>query len=388
MNSAERHEARYRRRKEARERRKTDRARAVGGLSRVFSFTNMYQIGKKCCNGVRWKRSTQNFEMHLISQTAKCRRRIFEKKWKPGRYKNFVLRERGKVRNINAPTIQDRQVHKTLNRYVLLPLYKHDMIYNNGASLPGKGLDFALRLLSEELRQHYRKYGREGSIILSDFRKFFPTAPHGTILERHKRLLKHPNIRQLADIIVTSFPGNGGLPLGVEVSQMEMVALPSPLDNFMKCQLRLKGFGHYMDDYHTLVPPDRDPHEILEKKIEFAAKLGLTVNREKTVICSLKKPFKFCKAKIRLTETGRVIISRNRQSLARSRRKFKRFKELYDEGKMTLWDVYQATQCSFGYFGQYHDHGRVLKLRRLIFALFGFSAEDRENFKEAIECSI
>lgn len=267
---------------------------------------------------------------------------------------------------------------------MLLPLYKYDMIYNNGASLPKKGLDFALRVLSEELRQHYKKYGREGKIMLSDFQKFFPTASHNMILERHKRILRHPNIRQLTDLLITSCPGDKGLPLGVEVSQMEMTAFPSPVDNFMKCQLGLKGFGHYMDDYYTLIPPDRDADEILQKKIELSARLGLTVHRGKTVICSLKKPFKFCKAKIRLTETGRVIISRNRQSLARSRRKFKKFKALYDEGKMTLEDVYQAVQCAFGYFGKYHDHGRVLKLRRLLYALFGFSVEDKVNFKEAL----
>lgn len=80
MTSHERHEARYQRRKAKREQRKIERARAVGGLARVFTYNAMYKAGKKCCNGVRWKNSTQRFELHLFSETAKRRRQLFEKK--------------------------------------------------------------------------------------------------------------------------------------------------------------------------------------------------------------------------------------------------------------------------------------------------------------------
>jgi len=47
MTSHERHEARYQRRKAKREQRKIERARAVGGLARVFTYNAMYKAGKK-----------------------------------------------------------------------------------------------------------------------------------------------------------------------------------------------------------------------------------------------------------------------------------------------------------------------------------------------------
>lgn len=392
MNSAERHEARYQRRKMKREQRKIDRARAVGGLTRVFTFTDMYRLGKKCCNGVRWKRSAQNFELHLFSGTAARRAKLFAKKWKPAKYTCFVRMERGKARPINAPRIQDRQIHKVLTRRVLLPLYLPDMIYNNGASIPGKGFLFSRKRLCEDLRRHYRKYGREGKIILIDFKKFFPNASHETIFSRHRRLLLHPNIRHVADLIVRSMPGERGMPLGVEASQMEMVALPSPLDNFIKCQLSLKGAGHYMDDYYVLVPPDRDPAAILEAIICKTRELGLTVNREKTQIHPLTKPFKYCKAKYLLTETGRVVVNGNRLNMYRSRRKFKSFLRMYRNGQLTIEDVYFGAQGAVAYFEGYNDHRRVLRLRRLFHALFGFTIEQakyivKEEKQSEIYCS-
>lgn len=386
MNSVERHEARYQRRKAMREERKNNRARAVGGLSRVFSYHKMMKYGKKCCNGVRWKSSTINFELHLFSITAKQRREIFERKWKPSPYKNFPLRERGKIRPISAPTIQDRQIHKTLTREVLLPLYSADMIYNNGASLPGKGLHFAYRMLKEDLHSHYREYGREGSILLLDFKKFFPSVPHRAIYERHNRVLRHPNIRAIADQIVASVHGGYGLPLGVEASQMEMVALPSPLDNYIKCQLFIRRMGHYMDDYYVLVPPYCDPEDLLKKIIAKASQIGLTVNLKKTEIRPLTKPFKYCKATFTLTEEGHVYVHGNRDSMKRDRRKFKFFNRQVESGEMKLADLYCPVQCALGYHKNYDDHYRTLKIRRLFFALFGFSAEDYENFKVEGEC--
>ena len=168
MTSYERHEARYQRRKAQREQRKTERARTVGGLSRVFTFNAMFKNGKRCCNGVRWKNSVQRFELHLFSETAKRRRELFAHKWTPGKYVHFPIHERGKVRAISAPKIQDRQVHKRLTRGALMPLYLPDMIYENGASLPDKGFHFGMRMLADDLREHYRLYLRLVCVLLID----------------------------------------------------------------------------------------------------------------------------------------------------------------------------------------------------------------------------
>lgn len=234
MNSTQRREARYRRRVQRRAAKRQANSDAAGTISEVFSYSNMFWAGKKCCNGVRWKQSTQNFGMHLFSGTAARRRQILDGTWKPGKYVHFTLRERGKIRPIDAPHITDRQAHKVLRQEILEPLYTPSMIYDNGASLRGKGLEFHYNRLKKQLREHYRRYGREGVVFLMDFHHFFPSAPHDLIFERHRRLILDPEIRAMADTIVGAAPGGRGMPLGVEPSQIEMVALPSFLDNFIK----------------------------------------------------------------------------------------------------------------------------------------------------------
>lgn len=151
-------------------------------------------------NGVRWKNSTQRFEMHLFSGTARRRKLLLDKMWNPCPYVHFVISERGKTRPIDAPRIQDRQIHKVYTKKVLLPLYLPDMIWNNGASLPGKGFHFSKRLLREDLHYHFKRYGRDGSIILLDCKQFFPSASHRVIYARHDRLIHDYDLRKLGDM--------------------------------------------------------------------------------------------------------------------------------------------------------------------------------------------
>lgn len=100
MNSQERHEARYQRRKARRE----QRAREAGGASfeEVMSFGNICKAGKSCCDGARWKTSTINFETNLLGEaqatydTLHYGKRVFKG------FHSFATVEHGKVRNIDA----------------------------------------------------------------------------------------------------------------------------------------------------------------------------------------------------------------------------------------------------------------------------------------------
>lgn len=377
-----RRQGRYERRKAKRDNKRIQRSNEVGGLQDVFTFHNLYTAGKQCCKGVRWKNSAQRFEHHLFSGTAARRKMLISQKWKPGGYVHFILSERGKTRPIDAPRIQDRQIHKAFTQKVLLPLYLPSMIWNNGASLPGKGFDFSKRELRKDLQYHFRRYGLNGFIILLDFRQFFPSVSHEKIFERHDKFLLNHDIRGVGDAIVNTVPGGKGLPLGVEPSQAEMIAFPSDLDNYIKCQLSIKCAGHYMDDYYIIVPPGRDPKEIMRLVVAKAENLRLTISPSKSRIVPLTKPFRYCKAKYQLTETGRVVVNGNRDSMKRARRKIKAFYYKIQTGEMTYEDLWTSVHGILAYFENYDDHNRILKLRRLFYAVFGFSAEHIEEFRK------
>lgn len=123
-------------------------------------------------------------------------------------------------------------------------------------------------------------------------------------------------------------------------------------------------------------------NKIMNLVVEKAESLRLTISRSKSRIVPLTKPFRYCKAKYYLTETGKVIVNGNRDGVKRARRKIKAFYHKIQNGEMSYEDLWTSVNGMLAYFECYNDHKRVLRLRRLFYAIFGFSPERIENFRE------
>lgn len=361
MTNDERREARYQRRKAARKAKLQQRGMQLGAAEQWCTYRRLYRLGKACCKGVRYKQSIQNFERHLFSLTAARRREILDGTWRQ-RHKpsHFTLCERGKVRPIDAPHVEDRHVQKLVSKDILEPCYKPSMIYDNGASQTGKGLHLAYRRLSEQLRSHYRRHGLQGGVLLLDLKGFFPNAPKDQILKRHQELIFSPSARELSDRVVLAAPETvpgRGMPLGMEPSQQEMIALPSAVDNWLKCQRRYKMAGHYMDDYYVGSHDVGELRELKDELVERFGKLGITVNENKVQIVPMGKPFRFCKVQFCLTAAGGVKRHAFRDSAKRGRRKMRL---LWAQGKARA--ARDALVAHTAYYAKHHDHGRVQRL--------------------------
>ncbi len=83
--------------------------------------------------------------------------------------------------------------------------------------------------------------------------------------------------------IIDSFPGEVGLGLGSQISQIMELLVLNGLDHFIKERLHIKYYIRYMDDF-ILIHPDKDYlkyclTEINKKIIE----LGLELNKKTTI---------------------------------------------------------------------------------------------------------
>ena len=148
------------------------------------------------------------------------------------------------------------------------------------------------------------------------------------------------------------------------------MALPSSLDNWMKCQKSIHGAGHYMDDYVLVLPSIEAAELVREEMISRAEAMGLQVNRSKCHVVPMDKPFRFCKCKFYLTETGRIITHGARAGMKAARRKIRLYKQKVDAGEMTVQQAKEQLQGHIAYYENFNDHGRVLHLRRIIYATF------------------
>lgn len=108
-------------------------------------------------------------------------------------------------------------MQRCLCDYCLVPALSKSFIYDNGASLPGKGYDFAVSRVTRFLADHYRRYGNEGYALIFDFSKYFDTAHHEPIFEQFRRSGIDGNLVRLSEYFISNF-GDVGLGLGSQVS--------------------------------------------------------------------------------------------------------------------------------------------------------------------------
>lgn len=121
MTSKERREARYQRRKAAREKKRYERNNHFDTMEKLFSYENLHEAGLHCCKGVGWKASTQSFRTQMIPRLAKVRAELMNGTWKSKGFCKFTIIERGKKRNIASVDIEERAIQRCLCHNLLIP---------------------------------------------------------------------------------------------------------------------------------------------------------------------------------------------------------------------------------------------------------------------------
>lgn len=200
-----------------------------------------------------------------------------------------------------------------------------------------------IRRLCQHLREHYRKHGTEGYILLFDFSKFFDRVSHRVVQAAVDREFSDERLVRLIHDFVKAF-GDVGLGLGSQISQTLALASANRLDHYIKEVCRIRGYGRYMDDGYLI----HQSKEYLEKCLEgikaICQELEITLNEKKTQIVKLTHGFTWLKVRFFLQPAGRIVRKIHRASITRMRRKMKSFKRMVDAGRMEPKDVYTSWQ--------------------------------------------
>jgi hypothetical protein len=356
MTSEERRQARYERRKAKRDARRAVRAAQYDTFDRVADSDNLYDAFKAAQKGVAWKESVQRYEANLLKNIAETRKKLLAGESIQNGFVEFDLHERGKVRHIKSVHISERVAQKCLCDQVLVPILTRTLIYDNGASVKGKGLHFAITRLITHLSRFYRKHqSNNGYALVVDFSKFFDSIDHIILFRLLDEQIQDEKTRELTRRFISVFGAGKSLGLGSQVSQIAAVFYPSPLDHYIKEVLQIKYYGRYMDDLY-LIHRDRSYLVFcLERIRDFCGELKITINDKKTKIVSLAKGMLFLKGKYSLLPSGKVLRRPCKESALRQRRKLKKFKALLNEGKMSVEDIRNAYQSWRGNFMRRFD---------------------------------
>lgn len=374
MTSEERREKRYQRRKARRAAKKAERFSFNDVFDWVFSFRHLYHSYKMSRRNVSWKASVQKYISQAPLNVLKTFKALRDGTFKSKGFYEFDLVERGKLRHIRSVNIEERVVQRCLCDYALIPVIGRQFIYDNGACMKNKGYTFAAKRLTQHLREHFRKYGREGYVLLFDFSKFFDRVSHTLIKGILRKEFTDQKIIALTEHFIDAF-GEIGVGLGSQISQVFALASANKLDHFIKDVCRIRGYGRYMDDGYIIYHDKAFLVALLQMIKEICTELGITLNEKKTQIVKLSRGFTFLKIRYFLLPTGKIIKKLARRSIVRMRRKMKRFTGKLKSGKMTGADLYQSFQSWRAYASNFNAHRTIEGMNKLYTKLFIYNGE-------------
>ena len=355
----------------------------------ICDANNLYKAYKASVKGSKWKETTQRFMLNYLRYLFQIQQDLRNRTLTNGPVDEFSLSERGRIRPITSLTTRDRIVRHVLCDEVLLPEVKKKIIYDNGASIKGRGIDHQRNRFEVHLRRYYKLYGNEGWILFGDFSKFYDNIIH----EIAKRdLLTLFNDDEFVDYLLTvifegfqidvSYMSDDeyehcmenlfnklqyrviprseltgdkmmakSVNIGDQLSQIIGIYYPHRIDNYIKYVESEKFYGRYMDDWY-IMSPDKARLEYLLTQIEkIATELGIHINMKKTKIVKISSTYKFLQVKYSLRRDGKIIKRINPKRVTALRRKLKKLSLKVQNGEIPY--IYVENMFK-GWMGSYY----------------------------------
>lgn len=285
----------------------------------VCDANNLYRAYKTSVKSSKWKETTQKFMMNFLRYIFEIQDDIINRTLKNGLTQEFTLHERGRVRPITSIQIRDRIVRHVLCDDILLPEVKKHIIYDNCASIKGRGISQQRKRFEIHLHKYYKLYKNDGWILFGDFSKFYDNIIHEIAKQE---LLKLFDDDEFIDWLLTLiFDG-----FKVDVSYMSDEEYENCYsDLFNKLEYRhIPSEKLTGENWYIMNPSKEELEDLLSCIIEIAKEYGIHINRKKTHIVKISSTYKFLQIKYTLTKDGKVIKRINPKRVTTMRRKLKK----------------------------------------------------------------
>jgi hypothetical protein len=365
MTNADRKEVRYQRRQAKRIAKALAYSQEFDNFDQMVNLDNLYMAFQKAKKNVSWKNSVQKYSINVLRKINETQRLLLEGKDVRKGFVEFYISERGKVRQIRSVHIEERVVQKCLCDFVITPLLSRSLIYDNGASLKGKGMSFSENRLKKHLHEFYAENdSNEGYVLTIDFSKYFDNISHELLIKMLNDKINDSRLRDLIYLFIIAFDeeaeGLGkSIGLGSQISQLCAIYYPNQIDHYAKENLKIRGYGRYMDDIYLIHSDKKYLKYCLAEIQKLCIDLRIVLNLKKTRICKLSDGVAFLKGRYTLLSTGRVLITPlNNKATVRMKRRLRKLGRKVDRGETYYWDIflmyYSWRQNFLNRFSAYH----------------------------------
>lgn len=326
-------------------------------FARVTDFHNLHRAFIEAGHGKRHQPEVQRFEYHLEERLIGIQEELDQERYRWGGYQAFWICD-PKPRLIHAAPFRDRVVHHAIHR-VLEPIFDPTLIFDTYACRKEKGT------LAAVLRYDafVRRFGGKGFVLQCDIHSYFASVDHGILKTLLRRRIGDLKLLRLLDSLIDTHREDIsiGIPIGNLTSQLFANLYLSPLDHFIKEQLRQRYYVRYMDDFVILEQGKARLWKVLDEVQSYlSGRLKLELNFRRVAIMPIEKGMDFL---------GYVIFPGGykrirRRNVVNFRRRLKCLASEYAQG-MIPYDQVRASIASWLGLAK---HANAYRLSRAIFS--------------------
>lgn len=374
----------------------------------ICDANNLYKAYMASIKGSKWKETTQKFSMDFLRCIFSIQDELINRTLKNGPVEEFSVSERGRVRPITSIQFRDRVIRHVLCDEVLMPEVRRRIIYDNGASIKGRGISYQRERFEVHLRRYYKTHGNDGWILFGDFSKFYDNIVHEIA---KKELLKLVGEDEFVDWLLTLiFDGfrmdvsymtdkeydecllnvfnkldyrkmpeelltgekwmEKSVNIGDQLSQIIGIYYPHRIDTYVKYVKSQKFYGRYMDDWYII---NQDKHELERLLVDIqsiASELGIHINEKKTRLVKINSTYKFLQVKYTLTKDGKIIKRINPERVIAMRRKLKKLSVKVKNGDVcyeNIENMFRSWMGSFYKLLSKHQRKNLMQLYEELF---------------------
>lgn len=335
----------------------------------VVRFENLYAAAREAWRGKRGKLPGARFFAEVEKELASLEEELRSGTYRPRPYTYFIITD-PKERQVGAAAFRDRVVHHALVR-VIEPLFDRRFISHSFACRRGKGTHAALEAAVGFARCY--PYA-----LKCDIQKYFPSIDHEILLRQIGRVIGDRQVLALVRLILESHQDGQrmewpdpddlltvrvckrGLPIGNLTSQFFANVYLDELDQFVKQQLRVRGYVRYVDDF-ILFGEDRATLRAQGRAIrEKLTALRLRIHPDKYRLLPTRLGVEFVGFVVRADGRCRV----RRASVRRFARRYQRMRWEARHG----WRDWREISVSVRAWVAHVSHAQSYGLRRDVLA--------------------
>lgn len=207
----------------------------------IVDLENIRNAYLKAKKGKSKMESVQKFQANEEENLKRVQDLLISKTFTTSKYHERTIYEPKERKIYVLPFFPDRIVQHALMAQ-LIPIWLPMLIPDTYACISGRGPTSGSRRTMDFARRY-------NYCLKCDVSKFYPNINHSILKTVVRRKIKCKDTLWLIDNIIDSFPGEKNTPIGNYTSQWFGNLYLDGLDQFVKHDLRFKGYIRYCDDF-------------------------------------------------------------------------------------------------------------------------------------------